>query len=89
MDVIPDEFTPLLPTKPDIKHKFADVNTDYKLQAKCAKALIESIKNKDGVDMMLASLDPLPDGAMDGMCHVSQYYCLTVTSYVLVLSPGE
>ena len=65
-DVIPDEFVTLLPLKPGYNHKFAEITPENNLQAKCAKALIESIKNKEGLDMMLGSLDPLPDGAIDG-----------------------
>ena len=65
-DVIPDEFVTLLPVKPGYNHKFAEITPENNLQAKCAKALIESIKNKEGLDMMLGSLDPLPDGAIDG-----------------------
>lgn len=65
-DVIPEEFVTLLPVKPGYNHKFAEITPENRLQAQCAKALIESIKNKEGLDMMLGSLDPLPDGAIDG-----------------------
>jgi len=65
-DVIPSEFASLLPPEPVINHKFAEITPENNLQARCAKALIESIKNKETVELMLGSLDPLPDGAMDG-----------------------
>ena len=68
-DVIPDEFSSLLPSKPGFNHKFAEPapeNSLLNLQTKCGKALIESIKNKDEVDMMMASLEPLPEGSIDG-----------------------
>eukprot|EP00116_Pleurobrachia_bachei_P010136 sb/3470398/ len=62
--------------KPGFNHKFAEPapeNSLLNLQTKCGKALIESIKNKDDVEMMMASLEPLPDGSIDGRDLDSQF----------------